>query len=158
MTDPQNRSISIHQWLLLARTSSAPPVTITLAGDSMRPLIRRHRDRVTIIPVDRPLRRGDIVLIRTQSSLYVVHRIWKKKNGLVRTLGDWCINPEPWMPEEQILGRVVKLQRGSKSMPTDSFPLRIFCSIWTAAYPLRKYCLLLQGKAAAVVRKILKTR
>ena len=38
---PQTRALPMETWCALAREGSAPPVTICLEGDSMRPLIRR---------------------------------------------------------------------------------------------------------------------
>ncbi|MBR2942674.1 MAG: S24/S26 family peptidase [Clostridia bacterium] len=58
------RSLGIEQWHALGQQGDRIPVTITLEGDSMRPLIRRGRDRVTIVPLDREIRKGDVVLFR----------------------------------------------------------------------------------------------
>ncbi|MDO4371401.1 MAG: S24/S26 family peptidase, partial [Clostridia bacterium] len=58
----QTREIPIRQWCEMARQGAAPPVTIPLEGDSMRPLIRRGCDPVTIVPIYGELRIGDVVL------------------------------------------------------------------------------------------------
>ena len=57
----QTRSIPMEAWCDLAREGAAPPVTICLEGDSMRPLIRRGRDPVTIVPLKRKNKKGDVV-------------------------------------------------------------------------------------------------
>ena len=98
----QTRSIPMEQWCAMAREGAAPAVTICLEGDSMRPLIRRSRDPVTIIPLSRELRKGDVVLF-CLGERYIVHRVWRLRDGLVRTFGDNCWNPEPWFPREQLL-------------------------------------------------------
>ena len=55
----QSRSIGIDAWCVLAKEECAPPVTIPLEGSSMMPLIRRSMDPVTIVPLQRPLKKGD---------------------------------------------------------------------------------------------------
>ena len=49
------------------RSGAAPTVMIRLDGDSMRPLIRRNRDAVTILSLPRPLKRRDVVLFRSNA-------------------------------------------------------------------------------------------
>ena len=102
----QIRTIPMEQWCALARENVAPPVTICLEGESMRPLIRKGRDPVTIVPVRGELKKGDVVLFTLGDGRYVVHRVWRLREGLVRTLGDNCVNPEPWFPRTQVLGQV----------------------------------------------------
>ena len=70
-------SLPITQWHELAKSSLEISVTTTLVGDSMRPLIRRGLDRVTIIPLRRKLHKGDVVLFSRGDGVYVVHRVWK---------------------------------------------------------------------------------
>ena len=114
----QIRSIPMAQWRALE--GAAPPVTICLEGDSMRPLIRRGRDPVTIVPLQRPLKKGDVVLFTLGDGRFVVHRVWRLRDGLVRTLGDHCQNPEPWFPQGQVLGQAVRFQRGGRTHRLDT--------------------------------------
>lgn len=90
----QIRTIPMEQWCALARENVAPPVTICLEGESMRPLIRKGRDPVTIVPVRGELKKGDVVLFTLGDGRYVVHRVWRLREGLARTLGDNCVNPD----------------------------------------------------------------
>ena len=84
----------MQQWCELAAQGAAPPVSICLEGDSMRPLIRRGRDPVTIVPMDENLRIGDVVLFTLGDGRYVVHRVRRLARDRVQTLGDHCLNPE----------------------------------------------------------------
>lgn len=95
----QIRTIPMEQWCALARENVAPPVTICLEGESMRPLIRKGRDPVTIVPVRGELKKGDVVLFTLGDGRYVVHRVWRLREGLARTLGDNCVNPGAMVPE-----------------------------------------------------------
>ena len=97
------RSIGIEEWGQLSKEGIAPPVTVYLEGSSMQPLIRRGIDPVTIAPLQRPLKRGDVVLFTTNSGRFVVHRVWKLKDGAVCPLGDNCWNPDGWKRERRKL-------------------------------------------------------
>ena len=133
----QNRSISMAAWCALAAEGAAPPVTICLEGDSMRPLIRRGRDPVTIVPLQHALRKGDVVLFTLGDERYVVHRVWKIDKDRVRTFGDNCVNPEPWFPLEQVLGQVVRFKRGGRSHRLDTPAARLWGRAWMACAPVR---------------------
>lgn len=145
--------ISIQEWHALAGAGYDLPVTITLDGDSMRPLIRRGMDPVTIIPLKRPLMRGDVVLFRLGEK-YIVHRVWQLKNGFVRTLGDHCVNPEPWFPEQQALGLAVRYVRDGRSHRLDTPAARAWGRGWMAMQPLRRMYWVARGCAARLVRRV----
>lgn len=136
-TPPQMRSLSILQWCELSRQGGAPPVTIRLDGDSMRPLIRKNRDEVTIVPLVRPLKKGDVVLFQGGKGQYVVHRVWKMHRGHVRTLGDNCWQADPWMPQERVLGQAVRVQRDGRNIRLDGASSRVIGRMWMTFRPVR---------------------
>ena len=149
----QTRSIPLEAWLTLAREGAAPPVTICLEGDSMRPLIRRGRDPVTIVPPQAAIRRGDVVIFTLGDGRYVVHRVWKIRDGSMRTLGDHCLNPEPWFPRSQVLGQVVCFRRGGRAFRLDTPLARLLGRAWMAAFPLRRCLMRLRALAGRCYRK-----
>lgn len=131
------RSLSIETWRQLALTGAALPVRITLDGESMRPLIRRGRELVTILPMMREVKIGDVVLFRNGPGRYVVHRVFRLRNGMVQTLGDHCMKPDRWMPREDVWGLVVRLDRFGRSWRLDTAAARVWGRIWMALHPLR---------------------
>ena len=153
--ETKSRSISMQTWCELARDGAAPAVTICLEGDSMRPLIRRGKDPVTIVPLSRPLRNGDVVLFRLGEK-YIVHRVWQLKDGMVRTFGDNCWKPEPWFPEQQVLGLVVKYSRDGKAHRLDTPQARAWGRMWMAVHPVRMLYKRCRSLAARVVRRMRK--
>lgn len=150
----QTRSLGIEQWHELGLEGNMLPVTITLEGDSMRPLIRRGRDRVTILPLMQPIQKGDVVLFKGGEKRYVVHRVYRMRDGLVQTLGDNCLNPDRWMPMDMIWGLVVKMERGGRTWRLDSRAARAFGLFWMAIFPARKAYLRCRGLAARAYRKV----
>ena len=152
------RSLNIEQWHELGQQGDTIPVTITLHGDSMRPLIRRERDRVTIVPLERELKTGDIVLFRGGPERFVVHRVRRLKDGLVQTLGDNCYNPDPWMPLGDVWGLVIKLERDGRRFRLDGRTSRMLGRVWMAAFPLRRVYMKLRALAARSYRKVFPKR
>lgn len=115
----------------------------------MRPLIRRGTDPVTIVPLQRPLRVGDIVLFCGGPSRYVVHRVYRLRGDAVCTLGDNCFNTDGWMPLSQVWGLVVKMKRSGRSVSLDNSVSRAFGRVWMFLHPVRmlyKRCRSFAGK------------
>ncbi len=150
----EERCISIAQWYALAQRGVALPMRIPLDGDSMRPLIRRGRDRVTIVPLSRPLRRGDVALFEYPAGRYVVHRVYRMGDESVRTLGDHCWNPDPWMPRSCVLGLAIQFERDGKTIRLDNRPARCVGRIWMAGLPLRRCWWKSRALAGRVLRKL----
>ena len=133
--------ISIEEWCRLSGQGLQIPVEIKLAGSSMQPLIRMNLDLVTILPLSGNLSAGDIVLFRRADGAFVVHRVYQLKGDTVITLGDNCENPDPPMQREQILGKVVKIQRGNRTIIPGSKRERRYGRIWMRLLPVRKIVL-----------------
>ena len=130
-------SIGIEEWCKLSKEGIAPPVTIPLEGSSMQPLIRRGIDPVTIVPLQRPLKKGDVILFTTNPGRFVVHRVWKLKDGFVCPLGDNCWNPDGWIPEENVLGQAICYIRNGRRYRLDTPPARIWGRVWMGLLPVR---------------------
>ncbi len=150
----EERCISIAQWHALAQRGVALPMCIPLDGDSMRPLIRRGRDRVTIGPLSRPLRRGDVALFEYPAGRYVVHRVYRMRDECVRTLGDHCWKPDPWMPRSCVLGLAIQFERDGKTIRLDNRLARCMGRIWMTGLPLRRCWWKSRALAGRVLRKL----
>lgn len=149
----QIRTIGISEWCALAKNGFAPPVTICLDGSSMMPLIRREKDLVTIVPLQRPLRVGDVVLFTTGAERYVVHRIWKMRENNICTLGDNCVNPDPWITQDQVLGQAICYSRNNVKYRLDTTASRLWGRVWMAIFPFRKCWMQLKGIVRRYYRK-----
>ncbi|MGD8686614.1 MAG: signal peptidase I [Syntrophobacterales bacterium] len=103
-------------------------------GTSMHPTIR-HGDLITVEPVSPAnLERGDIILYRFQDS-FIAHRIVniEEQNGCGLTFilrGDASTNCDVPVRPEQVLGKVVCLERGHRSI--DPYNLRV--KLWSVFY------------------------
>lgn len=129
-----NKSLPIPEWHQMAMEGNAPPVRIPLNGYSMFPLIRKGIDYVTIVPVDRQLVLGDIVLFaEPDKGRYVMHRVWEIRDGQVLTWGDHCEKPDRWCNTEMIWGRAILIERDGKEIhPNPKWGLR-WAKFWHKA-------------------------
>lgn len=152
------RSIGIEDWCQLSKEGIAPPVTIPLEGSSMQPLIRRGIDPVTIVPLQRPLKKGDVILCTTNPGRFVVHRVWKLKDGLVCPLGDSCRNPDGWIPEENVLGQAVCFIRNGRRYRLDTRSARIWGRVWMSLFPVRRLYYRTRALAGKCYRKFITGR
>ena len=149
-----NKSLAIPEWHQMATEGSAPPVRIPLNGGSMHPLIRWNRDYVTIVPVDRALIPGDIVLVaEPETGRYVMHRVWEIQGNQVLTWGDNCAFPDAWVSADAIWGRAILIERGHREILTDPKKGMRWAKFWHKA---GKASRLLKRYWTAVVRRIKK--
>lgn len=153
------RIIEIDTWARLAKEGCAFPVTIPLNGDSMRPLIRKGKDCVTIVPAQGKFVPGDVVLF-TDTQRFVVHRIFKINydKNVVQTWGDNCLKPDCPEPIDNILGRVIQYERNGRNHDLDTDKARNFGLFWMKHKILRTVYIrmrLFGGKFKRVVFRIM---
>lgn len=114
------RTISVEDWLSLSESDINVPVQVTLSGVSMEPLIRKGKDVVTLLPVSRPLKKGDVVIFKRQDGAYVCHRVFRIGNGVVQTMGDNCVNLDFPVSTGNVYALAARVQRGNKIINLDT--------------------------------------
>ena len=134
----QVRTISIEEWCRLNGEGLRLTARIRLDGNSMYPLIRRMQDYVTVNPVNRKIRKGDIVLFRRADGCFVVHRVRKIKGQMLVTMGDNCALPDREITADCVLGYITRVERGKRIINTDTFFRRVTGLAWQRILPLRK--------------------
>lgn len=63
--------------------NSCGELIIAPKGKSMRPYLKEKRDKVKVVPIERELRKYDIVLYKSEG-LYILHRV-------ISNEGDYCL-------------------------------------------------------------------
>ena len=125
-------SLSIAEWHELAMKGTVLPMHIPINGVSMYPLIRRNRDRVSIVPAGEMLTVGDIVLFADpcEKDRYVLHRLWQIEGDRVLTWGDNCDRPDRWMPADCILGKAALIEHGKRTLRPDARKGLALARLW----------------------------
>lgn len=86
-------------------------VSVLTFGASMQPMLRQHRDVVTVKRVDRELKKGDVVLYPGSDGRFVLHRIVAIKNGNLIIRGDNNYFTEYNIKKKDIVGLLKEFYR-----------------------------------------------
>lgn len=124
-------------------------------GASMRPMLRNRCDTIIVEPLrGRRLRRFEVSLYR-RGSAYVLHRCVEVHSTGYTMLGDNCMNKEPNIPDERVIGVLTGFYRGNKQVNMSGVPYRVYERVWYALYPLRWRVMRARALAGRVKRCVL---
>ena len=113
-------------------------VKFTVTGMSMWPFICHGRDSVIVeAGVPDLLRVGDIVLLQTPMTNYMLHRITGLKEDSFETTGDGNCFRDGWFPKECVKAKVIRIVRKGKTIDCNSPWWRFVFSIWMMLFPVR---------------------
>ena len=138
--------------ILAAQLETGGRATLVVTGNSMYPTFRNRSDAVYLIPVNRSLKKGDLILYRRESGQYVLHRIvTKPKNGSF-----FCTGDNQWELEAvtaaQVLALVDGFVRSGKACREQDRRYRAWVAVWVWLRPVRRPILAL-GKAFGRLRR-----
>ena len=136
---------------LLEETACVP---LVISGSSMTPFLVHGRDAVYLSKVDRPLRRGDMVLYQRDSGAYVLHRIFFAEADAYTMVGDAQTRLEPGIRPDQIRALVIAVRRKGKLLQKGAFWWEFFEKVWIRMVPLRPAL----RKGCSVVKKLFGSR
>lgn len=115
-------------------------VTLTITGMSMYPFIVGNRDRVTLSPITRPLKKNDLPLYRRDDGALILHRIVKvARDGTFGCCGDhqWLI--ERGLRRDQMLGVATAYVRKGKHLTNKNLLYRLYRTAWTWLLRYRRF-------------------
>lgn len=111
-------------------------IQLTIRGSSMAPLLRAGDWTTLRFVAPERLRAGDIAAFR-EGGAVVLHRLVdvKRPAGRLRfyQAGDNC-ETGSWIAGEAILGKLVTIHRGNRSLHMNTFPWR-WINPWKACWP-----------------------
>ncbi len=82
----------------------------TNVGYSMYPLIRQREDILHIVKTNN-VKKGDIILYKSEVDHYVLHRILKIKKDKIICAGDYNYFKDKPITNEQVLGKLVDIKK-----------------------------------------------
>lgn len=112
MSEPEHAAAAEMARELLA---GGERICFVARGASMRPFLR-DGDRLTVSPDLGGLRVGDLVLLG-QGELGPVHRVVARLGPWFCVKGDATASVDGWFRTDDILGRVVRVERGGRAVP-----------------------------------------
>ncbi|MCH3973166.1 MAG: S24/S26 family peptidase [Oscillospiraceae bacterium] len=105
-------------------------------GTSMQPTLHHLRDTVWLTALNRPARRGDIVLFRRKNGQVVLHRVLHAQKGILEMNGDGQMFTEN-VPECCAAALVRRFQRSGKMIDCRAPLYRTYSRLWCAVRPVR---------------------
>lgn len=134
----RKQELSVEQWIALCEEGVYNTVKIPLHGESMCPLVRMDKDFVVVAPLSRTVKKGDVVLFRRIDGAWVVHRVLMCKKDKAQTIGDGCLYPDVPISADDVVGLIIKIERGKFSLSIDNKFWRMLGILWIKLLPLRK--------------------
>lgn len=124
--------------LIQERLAAEQTVKFSPKGTSMLPMLRQGIDMVTLSPLPEQLQKYDLPLYRRDNGKFVLHRI-VDVGDTYTCMGDNQVDPEPGLRHEQMIAVVTAFTRGERVIPVTDPGYRLYCRIWVATMPLRKF-------------------
>ena len=122
------------------------------SGGSMRPTLKSESDQIVVRVPDRPLKKGDVVLYKTETD-FILHRIIKIRKNAYILRGDSCMTTETVLPEN-VLGILVGRYRNGKYKAFNNRTNYAFAGFWKFIFPIR-WC---YRKASGAFRRIFRKK
>ena len=107
-------------------------VTITIRGNSMRPMLRDGRDGVVLRRYDgESVRVGDVLLFRYRAG-YVLHRVIKIENEQITFAGDGNYKIYEQAQRSEIVARMVAYVRDGRRVECKDREWQRYSRLWMA--------------------------
>lgn len=104
-------------------------------GRSMYPLLLDGRDSVVLKKINK-IKINDIVLFKTDSGEYKLHRVKKIKNESIFTRGDALSKYDKAVKKDSIIATAVSFERNGKTINADNIFYKIYSSLYTSDFIL----------------------
>ncbi len=117
-------------------------VTITVTGNSMRPMLTHRKDTVVLTKCDPfTLKRGDLPLYKRDNGRYILHRIIRVHKDTYDMIGDHQYEVERGVPKKNVLCLVKAFTRKGKQYSCNEFKYKLYTFIWCLTIPFRRVLL-----------------
>lgn len=142
MMETREKKVSTHDLFPLVKELLADnrQAVFTVTGYSMIPFLGNGRDQVKVEKRDaEKLKKGDIILFQQEEKPYdyILHRIYRIKNGKFQTMGDGNTYMDDPVSPQQIIGVVTTVYRKGREIDCHSRRWRAAAALWRANRPFR---------------------
>ncbi len=141
-------ALLLEQYRELLQTAQTLPLVAT--GNSMVPFLADRRDTVYLSRIERPLRRGDIVLYQRESGAYILHRIYAVGPDGYDMVGDAQTQIEHGIRRGQIFAVVTAADRKGRRQEPGCFCWDFFEKVWIRMPALRPAAMRIYGAVRSV--------
>ena len=129
---------------------SGRTIIVNTVGTSMQPLLYENETQVVVAPLQRPPKKGDMLLYESRTGEPVLHRVTSVSENAVTLRGDHELLSET-VPHERIAGLATEVFRHGRHYSTDGWEMRAYAAAVAGSFPLRKGVRTLMHKIAAAL-------
>lgn len=114
-------------------------VTFRVKGNSMRPFLSDGRDQVILAPLERSVRRGDVVLAEVMPGRFALHRVVEVRGETITMRGDGNPRGVETFEEKDVVGIARGFLRKGRTRPdlVTGRKWRLYSWLWMRLLPLR---------------------
>ena len=132
---------------------SGRDVTITVTGNSMRPLWYHKKNNVTLAACDpTQLKKGDVPFYCRTDGRYVLHRIIRVNEDTFDLVGDGQYNVEYGLEKFRVIAVAKAFTKGGRAYTMKNIVYRLYSCVWIWLLPVRKYLFAIYSKLKRVFR------
>ena len=129
--------ILLEEYRQLLEDENITALPLVISGNSMSPFLVHGRDTVYLSHLDRPAKRGDVLLYKRESGAYILHRVYKVEKDSYTMVGDAQTQLEQGIRQDQIIAIMTSALRKGKLQKKGSFWWEFFEKLWIRIIPLR---------------------
>ena len=129
--------ILLEEYRQLLKDENITALPLVISGNSMSPFLVHGRDTVYLSRLDRPAKRGDVLLYKRDSGAYILHRVYKVGKDSYTMVGDAQTQLEQGIRQDQIIAIMTSALRKGKLQKKGSFWWEFFEKLWIRIIPLR---------------------
>jgi signal peptidase I len=116
---------------IIACLDEGKSVTVSVRGNSMRPLLTDRRDAVTFNNPPARLKKGDVPLHVRDNGKYIMHRVIKVTGDTYSLRGDAQEIIEENIRHDQIIALAASFERKGKNVNVSNPLYRLYSFFWT---------------------------
>lgn len=144
--------VLLEEYRTLLQQPGVCELPLVISGNSMSPFLVHGRDTVYLSRLERPARRGDVLLYRRSSGAYILHRVCRvEPDGTLTMVGDAQTVLERGVAPEQVIAVMTAALRKGRRQAPGRFWWQFFATAWLWLRPLRP--LLVRGYTAVRPQK-----
>ena len=129
--------ILLEEYRQLLKDENITALPLVISGNSMSPFLVHGRDTVYLSRLDRPAKKGDVLLYKRDSGAYILHRVYKADKDSYTMVGDAQTQLEQDIRPDQIIAIMTSALRKDKLQKKGSFWWEFFEKLWIRIIPLR---------------------
>ena len=143
---------SMEQIVILSQPmlDAGKAVKFTVVGDSMFPIFRNNKDKVTIVKSE-TVKKRDVILYRRKDGSYVLHRVVGKGKLGYKLCGDNQLVIEYPVKQSSVIAVMTEFERKGRTVEITRLWYVLYSRIWCVLLPLRPFMF----KTAKIVKRLL---